>query len=103
MHSKAVWIFLAISLFVALLVPLYTIQYQYPAFAKLVKESVNNEAVRLALHMSSVLATDNSALSRQNLPDVLRRQIEGLKEDARFLKIRLCSPAGGDSVFDAPE
>ncbi len=94
MQSKFLWIFLAISLLVALLFPLYTTQYQYPAFTRLVKESVNNEAIRLALHMSSILVTENNALNRQNLPDVLRRQIEGLKEDARFLKIRVFSPKG---------
>ena len=94
MQSRFLWIFLAISLIVALLVPLYTIQYQYPAFTKLVKEGVNNEAIRLSLNMSSILVAENNALSRQNLPDVLRRQIEGLKEDARFLKIRVFSPTG---------
>jgi hypothetical protein len=39
---------LAISLIVALLVPLYTIRYQYPAFTQSVKESVNMEPVTLA-------------------------------------------------------
>jgi hypothetical protein len=94
MHSNVVWIFSVISLLVVLLFPLYTTQYQYPAFSRLVKESVNNEAIRLALHMSSMLATDNNALSRQNLPDMLRRQIDGLREDAHFLKIRVFSPGG---------
>lgn len=94
MQSKFLWIFLTISLIVALLFPLYTIRYQYPAFTKLLKENVNNEVTRLASHMSSILVAENTELSRGDFPDALRKQIGSLKNDAHFLKIRVFSLAG---------
>lgn len=82
-----------LSIGTIILFPVYTIFFQQPSYEKLLKENTENEAIRTATHLSSFLIQKHE-LRKETLPVSLMRQIEILKTDSHFVKIRIFSPSG---------
>jgi diguanylate cyclase (GGDEF)-like protein len=85
---------LVVSALTILLFPLFTVFYQYPEYARLLRQFTENEATAVARYLSSLLVAENELLEPGSLdPDVVRR-IQRVERDAHFLKVRIYSPSG---------
>jgi diguanylate cyclase (GGDEF)-like protein len=93
-HSNFLKIILALSIMTLVLFPLYTIFFQNPSFYDLLKENIVNEAVSSATQLTSVLIVDQGVLSSEAVSDELLGQIEALKKDAHFIKLKLYTQSG---------
>jgi hypothetical protein len=83
--------------------PLYTIFFQNPSFNDLIRENIVNEAVSSATHLSSILVAEQGVLRSDTVSDELVGQIDVLKKDAHFIKLKLYTPAGKVIYSTDPE
>ncbi len=102
-HSNFLKIILVLSVITLVGFPLYTIFFQNPSFNDLLNENIINEAVRSATHLSSFLVIEQGALLSDIISDDLVSQIEVLKKDAHFIKLKLYSPSGKVIYSTDPE
>jgi hypothetical protein len=85
---------LLVSLATIVLFPLYVVLYERPAFVALHRQNIAEEAERFAIHLSSVIITEQAELKRESLPASLITQIRSLEKDPHFLKIKIFAPSG---------
>ncbi|KJU81963.1 PAS/PAC sensor signal transduction histidine kinase [Candidatus Magnetobacterium bavaricum] len=82
----------ALSIFIVL--PLADIFVVYPAFINLMVKNTEDEAVRVAKHMSTLLPLQGYVLSSDSLPDAFSAEVRQLMGDFNIVKVKLFSKEG---------
>lgn len=81
----------------AMALPFYVFFYLSPSLEKYVARDMEDNAVRVATHISSMFFL-SGVISRQNLPDDLEQQIANFRSDFNILKVKFFS-APGEIVY----
>lgn len=92
--AKSIKAVLVIALAAAILLPLYNIFFIYPSFKQQLKQHIEDEAVRVADHLSSMFVKEVAELRRDNLPHDLIHMSEAVKRDFRLWKLKIFSETG---------
>lgn len=74
--------------------PLFIYLFLYPAFTRLLIESTEQEALRVANHLSSIAIRWGAELRSDFLPPHFAEEAEKLQQDFGLLKIKIFSPDG---------
>ena len=89
--TKAV---LVIALAAAILLPLYNVFFIYPSFSHQLIKNIEDEAVRVVAHLSSMFVKEVTELRKDNLPHDLIHMSEAVKRDFRLWKLKIFSETG---------
>jgi sensor histidine kinase regulating citrate/malate metabolism len=98
--DKTKYIFI-LSFVIAILYPLVNIHLIYPSFTELLVENTEDEAVRTAMHLSSLLASDE--LEKDSLSVEFTNAVEQLKKDFKIEKLKVFSSSGEIIYSTNPE
>jgi hypothetical protein len=91
--DKAKYIFIA-SFVIAIVYPLVNIHYIYPSFSQLLIDNTEDEAVRTAAHLSTILVSDGTELRKDSISPEFLTMAEGLKDDFKLEKLKVFAPSG---------
>ena len=85
------------SLVIVVVLPLYDIIFIYPAFTKLLSNDKRTDAIRIARHLSSILVSRETELTKDRLHAHLSEEMEQLKKarnDFELIKLKFFSKSG---------
>ena len=85
------------SLVIVIVLPLYDILFIYPAFTKLLSNDKRTDAIRIARHLSSILVSRQTELTKDGLHAHLSEEMEQLKKarnDFELIKLKFFSRSG---------
>ena len=85
------------SLVIVIVLPLYDILFIYPAFTKLLSNDKRTDAIRIARHLSSILVSKQTELTKDGLHAHLSEEMEQLKKarnDFELIKLKFFSRSG---------
>ncbi|MCI4625702.1 MAG: PAS domain-containing sensor histidine kinase [Candidatus Magnetoovum sp. WYHC-5] len=82
---------LALSLLMVIALSFYEVFIVYPSFVELLTENSQQEAKRVATHMSNMLFYDDRLLTEKKLPAHFEEMVNGAKDDFEFLKLKIFS------------
>jgi PAS domain S-box-containing protein len=91
---------LFLSLATVLVLSAYNIFFIFPSFTNQFIEVSENDAVRIATHLSNALGSGHVPLTKDSLPDAFRKEAELLGKDFRLMKVMLFSPSG-ETVYSS--
>ncbi|UCF91248.1 MAG: hypothetical protein JSW39_23705 [Desulfobacterales bacterium] len=82
------------SILVAIALPIGNIVFIYPSFAKLLSKNTEEEAIRVARHLMSVIITTQTELSSEYLTSQANDKIETILENFNLTKLKIFSQSG---------
>ena len=85
------------SLMIVIVLPLYDILFIYPAFNELLTNDKRTDAIRIARHLSSILVSRQTELTKDGLHAHLSEEMEQLKKarnDFELIKLKFFSKSG---------
>ena len=85
---------LLMTLFSVALVPLYGLFVSHPQYEQLLVRITEDEAARVARHLSQVLLEDGAEIARDPLPHGFAAHIQEIKSDFKLVKVKVFSPEG---------
>ena len=88
---------LFVSLVIVIVLPLYDILFIYPAFNKLLTEDKRDDAIQIARHLSSILVSQETELTKNLLQAHLSDEVEQLRkvrDDFDLIKLKFFSKSG---------
>ncbi len=88
---------LFVSLVIVIVLPLYDILFIYPAFNRLLTRDKRDDAIRIARHLSSILVSKETELTKNMLQAHLSDEIEQLRkvrDDFDLIKLKFFSKSG---------
>ena len=88
---------LLVSLVLLIVLPLYDILFIYPAFNKLLTDDKRDDAIRIAKHLSSILVSRETELTKDLLQSHLSDELGQLREvrdDFDLIKLKFFSKSG---------
>jgi len=85
---------LLLTLFSAALVPLYGLFVSHPQYEELLVRITEDEAARVASHLSQVLHEEGAGIAEDRLPSGFAADIRDVKSDFKLVKVKVFSPAG---------
>ena len=88
---------LLVSLVIAIFLPIYDVLFIYPAFTKLLTDDKRDDAIRIAKHLSSILVSKETELTRSQLQAHLSDEVEQLRklrDDFDLIKLKFFSKSG---------
>ena len=88
---------LLVSLVIVIVLPLYDILFIYPAFNKLLTDDKRDDAIRIARHLSSILVSRETELTKNRLQAHLSDEMEQLRkvrDDFDLIKLKFFSKSG---------
>jgi diguanylate cyclase (GGDEF)-like protein len=83
-----------ISCILALAYPLVHIWIIFPAYQEILIQYTEDDAVRVASHISSRFSIDERGFTRDSLPPGVAEEIENLSREFKIEKVKIFSPAG---------
>lgn len=92
--EKAIKAILAAALIAAIALPLCNIFFIYPSFKRQLVQNIEDDAVRVAAHLSSTLVHETGELKKENLPHDLINMTEAIKRDFKLWKLKIFSESG---------
>lgn len=92
--EKTIKIILIAVLTTAIALPLYNIFFIYPSFKRQLIQNTEDDAVRIAAHLSSMFIHEVTELRKENLPHELVRMAEDVARDFRLWKLKVFSSSG---------
>jgi len=92
--EKAIKAILIAALVAAIVLPLYNIFFIYPSFKRQLVQNIEDDAVRVAAHLSSMFTQTATELRKENLPHELIHMTEALKRDFKLMKLKVFSELG---------
>jgi signal transduction histidine kinase len=97
---------LFVSLVIVIALPLYDILFIYPAFTKLLTNDKRDEAIRIARHLSSILVSKETNLTKNLLQAHLSDEVEHqskIRDDFDLIKLKFFSKSGEVIFSSDPE
>jgi signal transduction histidine kinase len=97
---------LLVSLVLVIVLPLYDILFIYPAVNKLLTDDKRDDAIRIARHLSSILVSRETELTKELLQSHLSVELEQLREvrdDFDLIKLKFFSKSGEIIFSSDPE
>jgi len=88
---------LFVSLVIVIVLPLYDILFIYPAFNRLLTRDKRDDAIRIARHLSSILVSKETELTKNMLQAHLSDEMERLRkvrDDFELIKLKFFSKSG---------
>ncbi len=85
---------LLMTLFSVALVPLYGLFVSHPQYEQLLVRITEDEAARVARHLSQVLLEEGVEIARDRLPHGFSAHIQEIKSDFKLVKVKVFSPEG---------
>ena len=88
---------LFVSLVIVMVLPLYDILFIYPAFNKLLTDDKRDGAIQIARHLSSILVSQETELTKSMLQAHLSDELEQLRkvrDDFDLIKLKFFSKSG---------
>jgi diguanylate cyclase (GGDEF)-like protein len=85
---------LLITLFSAALVPLYGLFVSHPQYEQLLVSITEDEAARLARHLSQILHEEGADIAQDRLPQGFAADILAVKSDFKLVKVKVFSAEG---------
>ncbi|MGB6379067.1 MAG: histidine kinase dimerization/phospho-acceptor domain-containing protein, partial [Syntrophobacteria bacterium] len=88
---------LLVSLVIVIVLPLYDILFIYPAFNKLLTADKRDDAIQIARHLSSILVSKETELTKSLLQAHLSDEMEQLRkvrDDFDLIKLKFFSTSG---------
>jgi signal transduction histidine kinase len=85
------------SLVIIVVLPFYDILFIYPAFTKLLANDKRDDAIRIARHLSSILVSQDTELTKDLLQAHLSEELERLRkvrDDFDLIKLKFFSKSG---------
>ena len=85
------------TLVIIIALPLYDILFIYPAFTKLLTHDKRDDAIRIARHLSSILVSQETELTKELLQAHLSDELERLRkvrDDFDLIKLKFFSKTG---------
>lgn len=93
-NRKSIKYFFFTTCVIAILYPLINIYFIFPSFSRLLVNNTENEAVRVARNLSSIVISDNNELKK---PGDFSKAIEKVKDEFHLEKIKVFT-AGGEII-----
>jgi len=81
-------------LVIAIVFPVYSVFFVYPSFTQLLIKSIEDDAVRIASHLSKVNIPENIELTKDFFSDHLIKIIERYKRDFDLEQLKIFSSSG---------
>lgn len=94
LKKKAIKAIFIAALIAAALLPLYNIFFIYPSFNRQLIQNIEDNAVRVAEHLSSMFIHEVAELTKDNLPHELIHMSEAVKKDFKLWKLKIFSESG---------
>lgn len=92
---------LILSVIIAIALVLYDTFLVMPSFTKLLIHATENDAERIARHLSSMLILEKTEIGKDSLDaQLLKKEIEKIKKDFELINFKAFSPSG-EIVFSA--
>jgi hypothetical protein len=88
---------LFVSLVIVIVLPLYDILFIYPAFTKLLTDDKRDDAIQIARHLSSILVSQETELTKNLLQVHLSDEVHQLRKvrnDFDLIKLKFFSKSG---------
>jgi signal transduction histidine kinase len=88
---------LFVSLLIITVLPLYVILFIYPSFNKLLTDDKRDDAIQIARHLSSILVSQQTELTKNMLQAHLSDEVEQLRkirDDFDLIKLKFFSKSG---------
>jgi signal transduction histidine kinase len=88
---------LFVSLVIITVLPLYVILFIYPSFNKLLTDDKRDDAIQIARHLSSILVSQETELTKNMLQAHLSDEVEQLRkirDDFDLIKLKFFSKSG---------
>jgi GGDEF domain-containing protein len=85
---------LLVSLTIGLTLPLYVILFIYPSISELLTENTKDDAIRVARHLASILASETGELQRETLTKDLIDEIATPASQFELVKLKIFSDSG---------
>jgi signal transduction histidine kinase len=88
---------LLVSLLIVIVLPLYDILFIYPAFNRLLSHDKRDDAIRIARHLSSILVSQETELTKNLLQAQLSdelKQLRKVRDDFALIKLKFFSKSG---------
>jgi PAS domain S-box-containing protein len=93
-REKFIRVTLFIALAAAILLPLYNVFFIYPSFRNQLIQNIQDDAVRVAAHLSSTLVHETTELKKETLPLEFINAADEVKRDFKLWKLKLFSSSG---------
>ncbi len=93
-NEKLIKALLAIALLAVIALPVYNIMFIYPSFKKELLQNTEDEAIRVAAHLSSMFTHEVTVLTKEILPHDLPQMAEEVKRDFKLWKLKIFSASG---------
>ncbi len=85
---------LIISLIIAIGLPICVRVFIYPAFTDLLTKSTENEAIRVARHLKSMIISEQNELTKDFVSAELMNNIQEVTENFKLMKLKIFSKSG---------
>jgi len=85
---------LLLTLFSAALMPLYGIFISHPQYEQLLVRITEDEAARVARHLSQVLHEEGAEVTQERLPSGFATHVQEIKSDFKLVKVKVFSAEG---------
>lgn len=83
-----------VSVVAVIALPVYTSLFLNPSISRLLTQKTEEEAVRVATHLTQVVGIGEEGLSHDSLPAGLMEDVMHIQESFNIVKVRIFSPAG---------
>lgn len=85
---------LIISVAAIIILPVYVALFVTPSFREQLTKDTEDDAVRIATHLASMLERQGTELKKETLPENFFIEAEEIKKDFRLMKMKVFSPSG---------
>jgi len=102
MKDRTLKLIFAISLLVAILFPLISILYVYPAFTNMIVSNTENEALRTGAHFERMYFNDAKPLTAGSINNTFIQGTRDLIDDYDLMKIKVFA-ASGETIFSSDQ
>ncbi len=102
MKDRTLKLIFAVSLVTAILFPLISILYIYPAFTEHMISSTEKEAVRTGAHFASMYFKDSKELTVRSIDDKFIQGTHNLMLDYGLMKIKVFA-ASGETIYSTDQ
>ena len=94
LKNKALRKIIILSLFIITMLVSINLFWIYPSFLRSLAENTENEAIRLAKHITSELNIDLKMLEEKSFPEEIQGNIKKITQDFNILKLKLFDRSG---------
>ncbi|QWR76913.1 hypothetical protein [Candidatus Magnetomonas plexicatena] len=93
-NQRATGLLLVISLIVAIAFPVYNLAFLYPSFDELLKNNTEDEALRVANYLSSMLPVTLGKINKNDISEGFIKNLQTMQVEFKIIELKIYAPDG---------